>query len=48
MPTRLVGPVRAQQPRAIADDELFELAAGEALVADQQQPRGGSGAINPD
>ena len=39
MPAWLVGPVGAQQPRTIAGDELFEVAAGEALVADQQQPR---------
>jgi hypothetical protein len=39
MPAWLVGPVGAQQPRTIAGDELFEVAAAEALVADQQQPR---------
>src|SRR6266540_1278556 len=36
-PALLVGPVGAQQPRHVLADELVELAAGEALVADQQQ-----------
>src|SRR6266508_6833509 len=37
VPARLVGAVGAQQPGAVAGDELLEVAAGEALVAQQEQ-----------
>src|SRR5215210_2846454 len=38
-PAWLVFAVGPQQPGAIAGDELFQLAAGKALVANHQQPR---------
>src|SRR6266498_1875104 len=44
-PARLVGPVRAQQPRPVLADELVELPPGEALVTDQQQAWAQPGAL---
>src|ERR687898_596184 len=39
MPTRLIGTVGTQQPRAIAGDQLLEVPAGQALVGQDDQPR---------
>jgi hypothetical protein len=39
VPVRLIGPVRPQQARAIAADQLLEILAGEALVGQDDQPR---------
>src|SRR4029450_10973575 len=39
MPAWFVGAVRSQQHRAIAGNELLELAAGEPLVGQDDQPR---------
>jgi hypothetical protein len=38
VPVRFVLAVRAQQPGAIAGDQLFELAAGDSLVGQDDQP----------
>jgi hypothetical protein len=45
VPAWLVSAVGSQQPGAIAGDELVELAAGEALVGQDDQPRPQPGAL---
>ena len=39
MPAWLISPVGSQQPGAVVGDELVELAAGKALVAQDDQAR---------
>src|SRR5919109_1903150 len=45
MPAWLISPVGSQQPGAVAGDELVELAAGKALVAQDDQSRAQLGAL---